>query len=102
MLKLPQHAVGFLKTVYRKPRAQYWLYRASAKSSLSIQKSTQPAVLFLLPEAGIQLYIKTQAVIARQLKLQGYKVVFARCFNIFERCAFMDSENFAIDAKYKF
>lgn len=88
----------WLKTTYRKIKAFYWTFKANNKGSLPLDHS-KPIILFLLPEAGISLYIKTFVSLAKQFKLKGYQVYFARCFQLFERCVFMDSENLPLNAK---
>ncbi len=99
MKKYKQKLNTVAKNLYRKIRYFYWLLRAryigAKPQSSNLNKAT---VLILLPEAGINLYIKTMATIASQLKLQGHQVLFIRCFKIFDRCVFMDSEGLPADA----
>src|ERR1700722_17045231 len=93
---------SFLKTQYRYSRYFYWLACATKKGNIpnipNIKDTSNLSILFLLPEAGINSYIKAHSVIAKQFTLKGYKVYFARCFNIFERCTFMDSEGLSTHA----
>jgi hypothetical protein len=102
MVELQQQAlIRCLKNLYRKIRGAYWTCLAKKKPPLPDKKAGGTPVLFFLPDAGIGLYIKSLAVIAAQLKMRGYQVFFVRCFNIFERCTFMDSESLPLDATEK-
>lgn len=89
--------IDLLRLLYRQIRYRYWAHRAKNKGPLPIGNDPS-TILFLLPEAGISLYINALVVIAKQLRLKGHKIYFARCFNLFERCMFMDSESMRIDA----
>lgn len=42
--------------------------------------------MFFAPEAGVTLYIRTQAVLARILQSQGCNVVLVRCFELLPLC----------------
>jgi hypothetical protein len=86
-----------LKAIYRKIRFFYWSWVASKKGSFNYSEK-EKAILFFLPEAGISTYIKNLLIIASQLRLKGHKIYFIRCFNLFERCVFMDSESLSIEA----
>lgn len=78
-----------LRPVYKAAQTKYWSYRA--KDLGKLPPSQENTILFLLPEAGINLYSQNFAMIASQLRSLGHTVLFARCFNIFARCVFMDS-----------
>ncbi len=99
MSKLLNKIISLLKIGYRQVRYLYRAFGAKNWGQLPPKsKSDEKSVLFLLPEAGIKSYINTLVLIASQLRLLGIKVYFVRCFNIFERCMFMDSESLNIDA----
>ena len=91
----------FIKNIYRNLRTFYWLEKAKKLSLNRLSVGVGPTVLILLPESGISIYAKSSMVIADQLRRQGHKVVFARCFNVFERCIFMDSESLPLLATPK-
>lgn len=91
-----------LKSVLRKGRIAYWSYRAKHMGAIPQATAANKApILFLLPEAGIGLYIKALATIANQFKKQGHSVLFVRCYHVFDRCVFMDSESLPILASQK-
>jgi SAM-dependent methyltransferase len=48
------------------------------------------AILFFSPEAGVAPHFAAQCILARTLKALGHKVLFVRCFELFERCPVMD------------
>jgi hypothetical protein len=99
VLKYINQTACSLKYIYRKARYYYWLCRSNFLESLPLlSRSDSPKVLLLLPEAGIKLYTKMMLTVGSQLKLLGYQVYFIRCFNVFERCNFMDSEGLPIES----
>ena len=58
----------------------------------------RPTVIFFAPEAGVTLYVRTQAVLARILRSQGCNVVFVRCFELLPRCPVKDMVLLPFDA----
>ncbi len=102
MAKFTQFTLSKLKNVYRTLRYNYRVHLARDLGQLPQKMpQKQESVLFLLPEAGISSYINTLVTVAKQLKMQGVNVYFIRCYNIFERCMFMDSESLPIEAESK-
>lgn len=72
-------------------RIPYQERLSSNKSSRLInQVEDTKTILFFTPEAGVELYIKIQAFIARTLKELGYNVIFVRCFENLPRCPVKD------------
>ena len=55
-------------------------------------------VVFFAPEAGVTLYIRTQAALARILRSRGCNVVFVRCFEQLPRCPVKDMVLLPFDA----
>lgn len=47
-------------------------------------------VMFFIPEAGVAPHLAALCILARTLREAGDEVVFARCFEQFERCLVMD------------
>ncbi len=90
--------ISHLKPFLRHLRTLHRLRRASKIAPLPSENNAQHKVLILLPETGINAYTKTMVSIASQFRLQGIQLYFARCFHLFERCMFMDSENLKLDA----
>ena len=93
-----QSGFALLKKQYRKLRYYYWLYRTKNMGTPPQILNPEQTMVFLLPETGIQLFIRYFLTLASQFKQLGYHVYFVRCFNIFERCTFMDSESLPINA----
>jgi hypothetical protein len=48
------------------------------------------ATLFYVPYAGVGPMLAQAAVVGRTLAERGHRVVFARCYRLFERCPVMD------------
>ena len=48
------------------------------------------AILFFVPEAGVEAHLAAMCVLARTLKEQGQTVLMARCFQLYSRCPVMD------------
>ncbi|MFI4937136.1 MAG: hypothetical protein ACHQJ6_01325 [Candidatus Berkiellales bacterium] len=102
MTKAFQLPLTTLKDLYRQIRYLYWSAKAKKWDPLPVTPRNEGArVLILLPESGIHSYIKSMVAVAQQIKLKGYQVYFARCYNLFERCMFMDSETLSIEATAK-
>ncbi len=55
-------------------------------------------VLFFAPEAGITPHFAAQCIMAKALKELGHRVLFVRCFELFERCPVMDMYRLPHDA----
>jgi hypothetical protein len=49
------------------------------------------------PEGGVTPHFVALAVTARTLQEQGERVLMARCFNVFRRCATMDNQGLAFE-----
>jgi hypothetical protein len=64
--------------------------RIKKSSILPPKNGAEGTILFFSPEAGIPPHYAAQCVLARTLKDLGHKVLFARCFEVFERCPVMD------------
>lgn len=65
--------------------------RQIKRSSILPEKNcADGTILFFSPEAGVPPHYAAQCVLARTLKEMGHKVLFARCFEVFERCPVMD------------
>jgi hypothetical protein len=65
--------------------------RRIKKSSILPKKDcADGTVLFFSPEAGVTPIYVAQCVVARTLKEAGHRVLFSRCFEVFERCPVMD------------
>jgi hypothetical protein len=64
--------------------------RVKKASILPEKNSPDGTILFFSPEAGVTPIYVAQCVVARTLREAGHKVLFARCFEVFERCPVMD------------
>jgi len=65
--------------------------RRIRKSSILPEKNLpDETILFFSPEAGVTPIYVAQCVVARTLKEAGHRVLFSRCFEVFERCPVMD------------
>ena len=71
---------------------------AAIHSRLTHYAEGRPTVIFFAPEAGVTVYLRTQAVLARILRAQGCNVVFVRCFELLPRCPVKDMELLPFDA----
>ncbi|HXX92012.1 MAG TPA: hypothetical protein VEN81_00150, partial [Planctomycetota bacterium] len=49
----------------------------------------RPVILFFSPEAGVGPSFVAQCLLARTLQEQGHRVLFTRCFHLFQRCPVM-------------
>lgn len=77
------------RALRRSPRRD--ISRRIRRSSILPEKNCPDGtILFFSPEAGVRPHYAAQCVLARTLKEMGHKVLFARCFEIFERCPVMD------------
>jgi hypothetical protein len=56
------------------------------------------ATLFFVPYAGVTPMLAQAAVVGRTLAERGHRVVFARCYRLFERCPVMDMHGLAYEA----
>ena len=56
------------------------------------------ATLFFVPYAGVTPMFAQACVVARTLKERGHRVVFARCWRLFERCPVIDMHLLPFDA----
>jgi hypothetical protein len=56
------------------------------------------ATLFFVPYAGVTPMLAQAAVVGRTLSERGHRVVFARCYRLFERCPVMDMHGLAYEA----
>ncbi len=56
------------------------------------------ATLFFVPYAGVTPMLAQAAVVGRTLAERGYRVAFARCYRLFERCPVMDMHGLAYEA----
>ncbi len=56
------------------------------------------STLFFVPYAGVTPMLAQAAVVGRTLAERGHRVVFARCFRLFERCPVMDMHGLAYEA----
>lgn len=96
MSKIRLQLKSLIKPIYQTVNSKYWEHRG--KSLGKLPNSDVPTVLFLLPEAGIKRYSQNFAMLASQLKMRNHRILFGRCFNLFERCVFMDSVGLDISA----
>ncbi len=80
-----------LKTQAKSKSRQRDIVRRFQRSSIVAHKSDfNKTILFFSPEAGVAPHYVAQCVLARTLKELGHNVLFAKCFQIFERCPVMD------------
>jgi hypothetical protein len=56
------------------------------------------ATLFFVPYAGVTPMLAQAAVVGRTLAERGHRVVFARCYRLFERCPVMDMHGLSYEA----
>jgi len=56
------------------------------------------ATLFFVPYAGVTPMLAQAAVVGRTLLERGHRVVFARCYRLFERCPVMDMHGLPYEA----
>ena len=54
--------------------------------------------LFFVPYAGVTPMLAQAAVVGRTLAERGHRVVFARCYRLFERCPVMDMHKLPYEA----
>jgi hypothetical protein len=62
------------------------------------RESLAGATLFFVPQAGVTPMLAQAAVVGRTLAERGHRVVFARCFRLFERCPVMDMHKLPYEA----
>lgn len=83
--------------INRYKRRLFWRFLKSHVQDSLVLKPIVPklseysgAILFVAPEAGVELHYSAMCVLARTLQKLGHKVLFTRCFGIFKRCPVMD------------
>jgi hypothetical protein len=70
----------------------------AAPAPLPAGDSLADSTLFFVPYAGVTPLFAQACVVARTLKERGHRVVFARCWRIFDRCPVMDMRFVPYDA----
>lgn len=60
--------------------------------------SLRGATFFFVPYAGVTPMFAQACVVGRTLKERGHRVLFARCYRIFERCPAMDNDRLSYEA----
>ncbi len=65
---------------------------------LPCRESLAGATLFFVPYAGVTPMLAQAAVVGRTLAERGHRVVFARCYRLFERCPVMDMHKLDYEA----
>ena len=58
------------------------------------QDRSDGVILFFTPEAGVRAHLAAQCVVAKTLQARGNRVLFVRCFKLFQRCPVMDMYEF--------
>jgi hypothetical protein len=91
LVPLRSLAGRFKRRVIGNSSPRRYVSRLVRKSSVRPAKNGQAGtILFFSPEAGVTPHYAAQCVLARTLKERGHRVLFTRCFEIFERCPVMD------------
>lgn len=91
ILVSPRRLAGRVKRrLLRKSPRREMSRRIKRSSILPEKKSPDGTILFFSPEAGVTPIYVAQCIVARTLKEAGHRVLFARCFEVFERCPVMD------------
>src|ERR1700683_3888209 len=67
-------------------------------AALPPREALRGAILFFVPYAGVTPMFSQACVVARTLREQGHRVVFARCFRLFDRCPVIDMHLLPYDA----
>ncbi len=62
------------------------------------RESLAGATLFFVPYAGVTPMLAQAALVGRTLAERGHRVVFARCYRLFERCPVMDMHQLPYEA----
>src|SRR5438128_2086300 len=70
-----------------KYQVRSWLQKPSALPDCDPELGL---TLFFAPEAGLKPHLAAMCILARTLKQLGHSVLFARCYELFARCAVMD------------
>ena len=73
----------------------------SRLKNVSAPNSPSGAILFFVPEAGVEPHLSALCVLARTLQEQGQLVLMVRCFELFCRCPVMDMFALPYDAPAK-
>ncbi|HET6325720.1 MAG TPA: hypothetical protein VFG04_13660 [Planctomycetaceae bacterium] len=67
-------------------------------AALPSRESLAGATLFFVPYAGVTPMLAQAAVVGRTLAERGHRVVFARCYRLFDRCPVMDMHKLDYEA----
>jgi hypothetical protein len=66
-----------------------------------IYKNNKETILYFLPEAGLDEYLKIQIKISKYLKKLNYNVVLVRCQRVFNKCQLKNSSRLNYGLKNK-
>ena|ERR1700722_18212986 len=82
-----------------------WTFRAKRVAAAMERPAPLPSrevlagtTLFFVPYAGVTPLLAEACVVGRTLADRGHRVIYARCFRLFERCPVMDMHGVPYDA----
>ena len=88
----------FKRRVIGNSTPRNYVSRRIRKSSVQpAKKGSEGTILFFSPEAGVSPFYVAQSIVARTLKEAGHRVIFTRCFEVFQRCPVMDMHRLPYD-----